>query len=578
MKKRTALFLLAVLCGAPPTSAAVNEKWVERTLKSLTLDEKIGQMLMPGNALGAFRNMESDEFQKIRSDVVDYHAGGYHVFGGDPAAVALIINEIQRLAKVPLLVADNFEGGVGYVLFGATRFPLGMAMGATGDTNVAYEAAKRTAQEGRAIGVNVNFYPVADVQNNPQNPIINIRSFGEDPATVSRFVRAYIRGAEDNGQLATAKHFPGHGDVTGDSHLMMPVLDVARQRLDTIELPPFRAAIEENVAAVMSAHIWLPQLESEKGLPSTLSRNVMTELLRKELQYQGVIFTDAMGMRGVTIAFPHEEASVRAIEAGNDMLILPPNVAAAFNGLKAAVASGRLTEARIDESVRRILRAKARLGLDNPKARFTDVNKLMTTVATKANRDFAQQIEDRAITLVRDERGVLPLRASPDLRVVQINVVDTRSGWREGTVGGKGAEELVKRFPRAVTVRVDDQSTPAEFDQVRKIAQIADALIVNGYIRVAAYKGSIDLTTSQLSLIRDLAASKKPFVFTIFGSPYVLTHIPDIPSYIVTYDTSPLAESAAVRAITGEIPFTGKLPISLPGFYPVGHGMTAAGR
>jgi beta-N-acetylhexosaminidase len=541
----------------------------------MTLDEKIGQMLMPGNPLGAFRNVDSDEFTKIRGDIVDYHAGGYHVFGGDPAAVALIVNEMQRQAKVPLLVADNFEGGVGYVLFGATRLPLGMAMGATGDEKLAYEAAKITAEEGRALGVNVNFYPVADVQNNPANPIINIRSFGEDPASVSRFVRAYIRGAQENGQLATAKHFPGHGDVATDSHLQMPVLDVTRQRLDTVELPPFRAAIDENVAAFMSAHIWLPQLEPKKDLPATLSKNVLTDLLRGELHYSGLVFTDAMSMKGVTNSFPNGEASVLAIEAGADMLVLPPDVPAAFDAIKAAVAAGRITEARIDQSVRRILRAKASLDLQDPRNRFTDVGRIMNTVGSKPHRDFAQRISDAAITLVRDDNKVLPLRASPDLRVVQINLLDSRNGWREGVPGRVMTAELPKRFPRAVTVQVDDQSTATELDMVRKLAQLADAVVVNGYIRVAAYKGSIDLTAAQTSLLKDLIALKKPLVYTSFGSPYVLTHIAELPSYVVAYDTSVTAEMAAVRAMTGEIAFRGKLPISLPGLYPVGHGLSA---
>ena len=463
-----------------------NDRWVEKTLKSMTVDEKIGQMLMPGNTLGAFRNLDSDELTKMRSEVVDYHAGGYHVFGGDPAAVALIVNELQKMAKVPLLVADNFEGGVGYVLFGATRLPLGMAMGATGDERFAYEAAKLTAEEGRALGVNVNFYPVADVQNNPQNPIINIRSFGEDPASVSRFVRAYIRGAQDNGQLATAKHFPGHGDVTSDSHLQMPVLDVTRQRLDAVELPPFRAAVDEKVGAFMSAHIWLPQLEPTKDLPATLSKNVMTDLLRGELHYTGIVFTDAMSMRGVTNSFPPGEAAVLAVEAGADMLVLPPDVPAAFDAIKAAVASGRIAEARLDESVRRILRAKASMNLQDARNRFVDVNKAMTTVGSKPHRDLAQQISDAAVTLVRDEQKVLPLRASPELRLVQINLLDTRTGWREGAPGRVMAAEVPKRFPRAVTVQVDDQSTASELDMVRKMAQLADAVMVNGYIRVAA--------------------------------------------------------------------------------------------
>jgi beta-N-acetylhexosaminidase len=550
-----------------------NDKWVEKTLKSMSVDEKIGQMLMPGNPLGSFRNVDSDEFAKIRAEVVDYHAGGYHVFGGDPAAVTLIINEMQKLAKVPLLVADNFEGGVGYVLFGATRLPLGMAMGATGDEHLAYEAAKLTAEEGRALGVNVNFYPVADVQNNPQNPIINIRSFGEDPASVSRFVRAYIRGAQDNGQLATAKHFPGHGDVTADSHLQMPVLDVTRQRLDAVELPPFRAAVDEKVGAFMSAHIWLPQLEPKKDLPATLSKNVMTDLLRGELHFAGIVFTDAMSMRGVTNSFPNGEASVLAIEAGADMLVLPPDVPAAFNAIKAAVDSGRITVARLDESARRILRAKASMNLQDARNRFADVNKAMTTVGSKPHRELAQRISDAAVTLVRDNQKVLPLRASPDLRLVQINLLDTRSGWREGAPGRVMTAEVAKRFPRAVTVQVDDQSTAGELDMVRKLAQLADAVMVNGYIRVAAYKGSIDLTPAQTSLLKDLIALKKPMVYTSFGSPYVLTHLAELSSYVVAYDTHSIAEMAAVRAITGEIEFRGKLPISLPGLYPIGHGL-----
>ena len=582
MKRLLAIFILALLNVAPALSRREparepvlrsQSRWVERTLRSMTLDEKIGQMIMPGWDVGAFRNVDSDEFAKVRRNIVDFHVGGMHVYGGDPTPVALAINEMQKLAKVPLLISDNFEGGVGYVLFGATRLPLAMAIGATGDEHLAYEAAKLTAEEGRAIGVNVNFYPVADVQNNPANPIINIRSFGEDPATVSRFVRAYIRGAQENGQIATAKHFPGHGDVATDSHLEMPVLNVAPQRLESVELPPFRAAVEEGVQAFMSAHIWLPQIEPEKGLPSTLSKNVLTGILRDELGYRGVVFTDAMTMRGVSANFTNEDATLRAVEAGADIILIPPSVEDSFRAIKSAVESGRISEKRIDDSVRRILRTKAHFDLE--KSRFADVNRLMTLLGTREHRDFAQQIEDQAITLVRDERHALPLRASPDLRVVQINVLDSRNGWREGAVGRLAAAELPKRFPRAVTVQVDDQSTATELDLIRKLAQTGDALVVNGFIRVAAYKGSIDLTNAEVALVRDLAAMKKPFVFTVFGSPYVLTHIPDLPSYIVTYDTSPLAEASMIKAITGEIEFKGKLPISLPGLYPVGHGLTA---
>ena len=529
-------------------------------------------MIFPAVPEAAFRSSDTGDFQSAKSDITEYHVGGFLTHGGDPAAVTLFLNGLQRISKLPLLITADFEGGPGYTMFGATRLPLAMSIGATGDPQLAYEAGKMTAVEGRALGVGVNFYPVADVQNNPSNPIINIRSFGEDPARVSTFVRAYIRGAQENGQIATAKHFPGHGDVSSDSHLQLPVLDLDRARLESVEFPPFKAAIDQGVGAVMTAHIWLKTLEPEKAVPATLSKNVLTNVLRDEMHFQGLLFTDAMNMAGVAANFSAEDATVRAVNAGADVILKPIDVAVTFNAIKSAVQSGRISESRIDESVRRILRAKAQLGL--PDRRIVDVARLMDTIATKPHLDLAQEIADRSVTLVRDDRHVLPLHASRDLRVVQINVLDNREGWREGPVGRVVTAELPKRFPRAVTVQLDDQSTPSEFDDVRRLADVADVIVVNGYIRVAAYKGSIALTPNELALLRELSAAKKPLIFTIYGSPYVLTQIPELPSYIVTYDTTPVAELAAVRAIVGEIPFAGHLPISLPGLYPIGHGLT----
>ncbi len=576
--RRTA-FVLCLLIAASAAFAATRternrDRWVDRTLRSMTVDEKIGQMLMPGSGPGGFHALDAEELKEARRDVTEFHVGGVHVAIGDASSIALTLNALQRLAKVPLLTAHNLEGGAGYVLYGATRMPLAMAIGATGDEKLAYEAARVTAIEGRATGVNVNFYPVADVNNNPENPIINIRSFGEDPATVSRFVAAYVRGIQENGELATAKHFPGHGDVSTDSHLAMPVLDVTMQRLQSVELPPFRAAVDAGVGAVMSAHIWLPQIEPQKGLPSTLSKNVLTGLLRDDLHFRGIVFTDSMSMRGVTASFSNADATVRAVEAGADILVGIPSVPESFHAIQEALRSGRLTEARLDESVRRILRAKASLGLDQPQNRYADVNQLMLKVGTAENRAVAQRIADNAITLVKDDAHVLPLRPSVGTRVVQINLLDNRTGWREGPVGRIATSELAKRFPRAVTVQIDDQSTAGEYDAVRKLAQISDAVLVNGFIRVAAYKGSIDLDHEQMALLRDLIAMKKPLVFTAFGSPYILLHLPELPAYAVTYDISGTAEHAAIRAITGEIPYKGRLPINLPGLYKIGDGLT----
>ena len=547
------------------------EAWVEKTLKAMTLDEKVGQLLIP-TVTGGFRNTESDDFQKLRHDVIDLHVGGYHTFGGDAAGVASLLNDLQRMAKIPLLTTADMEGGAGYIIVGATRFPLAMAIGATGNETFAYEAGKATAEEGRMLGVNVDFYPVVDVQNNPGNPIINIRSFGEDPARVSAFAVAYLKGVQDGGMLATAKHFPGHGDVATDSHLEMPVLNVDRARLDSVELPPFRAAIDAGVGAVMSAHINIPSIEPEKGLPSSLSRNVLTGILRDELKFGGLIFTDAMTMRGITNNYKDDDASVRAVLAGADIILHPPNPEVSFNAIKAAVQSGKIPMSRIDESVRRILQTKARLGLDKYKS--TNVNRIGSVVGSKVHRDLSQQISDAAVTLVRDDRNVLPLAPSADKRVLHINLLDNRTGWREGAVGKVTAAEIQKRFPKAITFQFDDGTTRNEFDMARRMADLVDAIVITAFIRVAAYKGTIDLSQEQLRFLRDLSAMQKPFVFALFGSPYLLHHVPELPSYILTYDVNPGSEMSAIRAITGEIPFRGKLPISLPGLYAVGHGLT----
>jgi beta-N-acetylhexosaminidase len=536
----------------------------------MTLDEKIGQLLVP-STWGGFKSLDSPEFQKLRSDVVDYHVGGYHVSTGDAAGVAVVINELQHLAKIPLLITADLEGGAGYTMFGATRFPLAMAIGATGNETFAYEAGKASGEEGRALGISVDFYPVVDVQNNPGNPIINIRSFGEDPQRVAQLSTAYLKGVQDAGMIATAKHFPGHGDVATDSHLEMPVLNVDRARLEKVELVPFKAAIQAGVGAVMSAHMYVPAIEPEKGLPSTLSPHVLTGLLRDELKFSGLIITDAMDMHGITNTFGEVDADVRAFLAGADIILFPLHTDVAFNALKAAAQDGRITPERLDASVRRILEAKARLGLEHEQP--VDVNRLSATVGSKAHRDLAQQISDSAVTLVRNDNGAVPLAPSADKRVLHINLLDSRAGWREGAVGRVTAAEMLKRFPKTITIQLDDGSNANEFNMARQMTDLVDAVVVTAFIRVAAYKGSIDLTPSQIAFLRDLSAKKKPFVFVEFGSPYVLLHIPELPSYIVTYDTNPGSELSAIKAITGEIPFQGKLPVSLPGLYPVGEGL-----
>lgn len=523
--------------------------------------------------VGMFLSQDSEAFKEIRRNVTEFHVGGYLMLGEvdslhEPAGVALLLNRLQEMARVPLLISADFEGGVGIRYIGATRFPRGMAIGATGSEELAERAGRVTAEEARAIGVQVNFYPVVDVNNNPRNPIINIRSFGSDPASVSRLARAYIRGSQQAGLLATAKHFPGHGDTSTDSHLELPVIDADRARLDAIELPPFRAAIQENVGAIMTAHIALPSIEPD-GLPATLSRKVLTDILREEMGFNGILFTDAMNMQGISEHYDPGDAAVRAVKAGADVILFPPDVEAAFTALKRAAASGEIPESRIDRSARAVLAAKARLGLD--KNRFTDLNNLDRVLGRSDHQQVAREIIEGAITLLRNERKTLPLALKPEQNVLLITVVDNAEGWRDGPPGRTFLEGLSKRHSRITSVVATDKTGPPEFELVKKMAGLADVVIICGFVRVAAFKGSIDLSEGQIDLLKHVAKLEKPVAFAQYGSPYVISFVPELPTCVLAYEYYPAAEEAALRAILGEIDFRGRLPVDIPGLFKSGY-------
>ncbi len=418
--------LLAVLfVGA---SLSPEERWAEKTLRGMTLDEKVAQLLVP-SVSGVFSSTDSNAFEGWRRLVRERKVGGVHVFGGSepvpavllnpsygtsgsrarrsqPLEMAALLNRLQRESDVPLLVTADFEGGVGYQVEGATRLPRAMTMGASRDAGLVFRAAELAAREGRSLGVHVNFYPVVDVNNNPRNPIINLRSFGEDPALVGEMARAYVRGTHAGGMLATAKHFPGHGDTAVDTHLDLPTIDQPRTRLDAVELPPFRAAIAEGVDAVMSSHIVLPALDPTPGVPATLSRPILTGLLREELGFDGLVFTDAMEMQAIRDHFPAGEAAARAVRAGADLVLVPPDPEAAFRGIREAVDRGDLSSEQLDRSVRRILRAKARMGLF--RRRDVDLMAIPVEVGGRARAQTALEVASRGVTLLKDERCSVP--------------------------------------------------------------------------------------------------------------------------------------------------------------------------
>ncbi len=580
MKTFVYFVIAVVLVSTAPCYSQVKltpeqQSWVDQTLAHMTLDEKIGQVIFPV-ASGVFTNLGSAEFQRIKDNIQKYHVGGYHIegySGGNPISAAYLISRMQQLAQVPLLITADFEGGVGYEFPGATRFPRGMAIGATGKVQYAYDAATFTAREAKAMGVNVNFYPVVDVNNNPQNPIINIRSFGENPTSVGDFAQAYVKGTQENGILATAKHFPGHGDTSVDSHLELPMINFDRARLNLIELPPFEAAIKAGVDSVMTAHIYLPQFEKTPGLPASLSPAITTKLLRHDLGFQGLVFTDALMMHAISANFGADQAAVRAIESGADVALEPADIPGAFAALQAAVAKGDLKVERLDQSVRRLLAAKAWEGLNVQQGqRGPDLNQVDTLVGTGAAEQKSDEIMEHALTLVKDERNAIPLRIDPGDEALLLNFTDSDNRELSSSPGLTFRAEFMKRHARTLFAQVGPMISRNEADLIRQLAGGTRAVVVSCSVRIASYKGSLGLSEPQQDLLRSIAHHDGPFVFALFGSPYLLNYIPELPSYALAFEFYPGAEAAMIRALFGEIPFQGKLPVTV-GTFPVGFNL-----
>jgi len=584
--------ILAV-SAAPPLDAAA-ARWVASTIEEMTLDQKIGQLIMP-SFRSTYLSSDSDIYDELAALVHERHVGGFLLFGGrepspdvllnagyarsvlgEPLAAASIANRLQAISALPLLNSADFETGVGFRIGGATTFPRAMAFGAAGDDRLAFEAGRVTALEARAIGIHVNFAPVADVNNNPRNPVINTRSFGEDPAVVARLSAAYVRGLAEGGMIATLKHFPGHGDTDVDSHLGLPLIAHPRARLDRIELPPFRAGIAAGAAAVMTSHIELPGLEPDPARPATLSRRIVTDLLREELEFDGIIYTDSMRMRGVTELMPASEAAVGAIAAGHDVVLHSPDDAAAFDGLRQAVERGEISAAQVDASVRRILEAKARLGLHRNRAVSLDTLPLI--VGTRAHRAMAAEVSRRGMTLIKDDLGNVPLRAPQRASILYLSVLDYPSGWGNGAPSRTFLPELEQRWPNVTAVEVSDRTSPAELELLRATTDRYDVVIASVFVRTASFSGRMDLADGLVALLQSVArrstARGQPFVTVFFGNPYAATFLPELPAILLTYDFYDLAEASAVRAIAGEVPIGGHLPIALGDQFPVGHGLT----
>ncbi|MBL0172698.1 MAG: glycoside hydrolase family 3 C-terminal domain-containing protein [Gemmatimonadaceae bacterium] len=566
--------LLSLAPGTPLPEA--HRRWIDRTLTSLTLRERVAQMVMIW-VLGDYTNAREPGYLKLVDQVKREGVGGLVMSLGSPIEVAEKVNSLQRVARIPLLVASDVEPGLGrleggvfvtsaYSAGSATVLPSNMAIGAANSETEAEAMGQITGREARAVGIHMAFAPVVDVNNNPSNPVINTRSFGEDPQRVAALSAAFIRGLQHAGVAATAKHFPGHGDTDTDSHLGLPVISVPRQRLDEIELVPFLASIQAGAAGMMTAHIALPIAYGD-STPATLSARIMLGLLRDTLRFRGVTVTDAMTMEGIAKGYGIEESSIRSVEAGDDVLLMPPDVTRAITAIVGAVESGRIPATRIDESVRRILELKLRTGAVSRPLVSLDV--LRDSVGSPEHRQQAQQVADHAITLLRDRDALLPIATTASVHVITFAPDnDPLSGtWFAGEMRLGGA--------RVRTTRLSPRAGQAELDSLTVDATRADRVVVYTYTRTLEGDGRLAIPAAIARFVSGLAESGK-LVVVAGGNPYQIRQMPQIPSYLVTYGRGEALERAAARAVMGRIGISGHTPVSLPGYFSRGEGLMRA--
>ena len=575
----------------------------------MTLEQKVGQMFMIWSR-AEFLNVNSPERIHLRDTMRKYHLGGFgltveyedgFLYKNEPLEAAMVTNQLQSDSEFPLLFAADFERGLGMRLNEVTGFPHAMAFGAAANLDYARQSGRITAMEARAIGVHWNWFPDTDVNSNPDNPVINTRSFGEDPTQVGQMAAAYIEGAHEYGMLTTAKHFPGHGDTDTDSHLSVPIVTGDRQRLDAVELPPFEAAIKAGVDAVLVAHVAVPALDPDAKHVASISPPIVTGLLKQKMGFAGLVVTDALVMDGLMKMFPSggpaasASAAVEAVKAGNDVLLIPADLDAAYNGVLNAVRSGEIPQARIDESVLKILRAKASVGLNQ--AKLVDINAVNQVVAKPESLLTAQKVADSAVTLVRDNKQVLPLQRSRpgtnqppaayhpaedarDRVLVLIFTDDSRSD-----MGRLLDEQVRRRIPDARVIYVDIRTAVGMTESVMSAVEKAQKVIVAIYEVPVAAKivagtpgdgNSVAVPSSSAELLHEVlqAAAGKTAVVAM-GSPYVVSQFPEIQTYLCTFSNMHVSEISAVRAMFGEIPMTGHMPVTIPNIALRGAGLNS---
>ena len=600
----TAASSAAAITGAPAAKS-----WADSVLATLSLRDKAAQMVWPW-VLGDYTAVDDPAYRRVERLVREQHLGGIIISVGSPTEIAAKLNALQQASPLPLLVGADLETGAafrargGYFLpnaidlGGATYFPYAMGIGATRDTALAYQMGRATAREGRALGIHMAFAPVLDVNNNPKNPVISLRSFGENPQLVAQLGVAFVRGIQENGMLATGKHFPGHGDTEQNSHLELAHVGASAGRLDSVELVPFRAAVQAGVRGIMTFHGQLPGLDTS-SLPATLNPRIMTDLLRGRMGFRGLLVTDALDMNGVLGKMTMAEVTQRAVLAGNDVLLMPTDIPGAISAVVDGVRQGLFPESRIDESVRKLLVAKQEMGL--ARQRFTDVQAMRTVVGDSADLANARLAAERAITLVKDSLGIVPFAGLPaSARVVSVTIAPRTDLGAGATFNA----ELARVFPSLRSISLTTEQVfdataaaaaapgqnaqyiatpqprllPALVENALRGAQGADLVIVSSYFGASSSTSRLSAPEGMADLLTGLQKAGTRMVLATFSNPYIAQDLPPVSSYLVAWGGSPLMQRAAARALLGIAPITGQLPITIPSVAPYGAGLRREAR
>jgi beta-N-acetylhexosaminidase len=537
---------------------------LDALLAGLSPRDKIAQLVVPWIA-GTYTAFDDDAFKRMQEWVDSLHIGGLLVSVGSPLDEAAKLNRLQERSRLPLLIASDLEAGTSIRLNGGTPFPPNMGVAATGSDLDAYELGRITALEGRAVGIHLAFAPVADVNNNPANPIINTRSFGEDPEAVGRLVAAEVRGIQEHGMLAGAKHFPGHGDTGTDSHITLAVSNASWARLDSVELVPFRSAIAAGVSSIMSAHIAMPGIDRGQLRPGTVVPGILTGILRDSLGFKGLVVTDALNMGGVANTYG-AEAAVRAFIAGADLLLQPADPRTAINAMAAAVARGEISPERLNRSVRRVLQLKRQLGLFQ--RRTVPLDSIPSVVGRAEFQSKARDMAARSIVMVKDVGGTVHglRRARPTLTLITYGEEENRS------LGNTLAGELRARGHSVAVFKLWPASGPASYDSAAVTMARSGVTLFAVSDKPVPWRGTIGLPEPMMNLI-DSTARAGPTILVSLGNPYLISALPGVGSYVIGWRANAVTEQAVARALAGEIPITGRLPISIPPGYSRGWGV-----